>query len=503
MIMAQQSSSTGCALHKLVLVIAVTAVAGCAVGPDYQRPTLDVPATFRVAETAAANAAAGTVLGDLAWTAVFRDPVLQELIRTGLANNADLQVAAARVEEYRARAGVAHSALLPQVSAGVGYSAQNGSRLSDPALNASNDTVRNWDAGVQLSWELDLFGRLRREDEAALARWLASEQGRRSVVVSLVADIAAAYFTLQQYDLELEIAQRTLASNTQQVEFYRTRLDGGASNRLELDQAVANRAQTAARIPDFERQIAQQENRINFLLGRNPGPVLRGQPLTAQHLPPAVPVGLPLQLLERRPDVQEAEQQLAAANADIGAAKALFFPSISITGMTGGLSRDFNDLGDSDAAVWSAGAGLLQPLFHAGAIRFNYRAAQARFDQALAQYRGAVQNSFRETADAIVAIEKTRAMRTEIDKAVLALRDATDLARARYEGGLSSYLDILIADQNLFAAELQLAELRGAEFTTTVNLYRALGGGWQPSATDGTTGISAPATGSQQYPVAK
>lgn len=451
-------------------------LSGCAVGPDYARPGLDVPVAFRGAETSADKSGA---LGDIAWTTIYKDPVLANLIHQGLVNNYDLRIAAARVDEYRAYAGISRGALFPQIDAGLGYSANNQSRRSDPDSMASNETYRNWEAGIQLSWELDLFGRLRREDEAALNRWLASEQGRRSVVVTLVGDIASAYFTLRQYDLELEVAQRTLASNTAQVEFYRTRLEGGASNRLEVDQAEANRAYTASRIPDFERRIAQQENLINFLLGRGPGPVPRGLALNEQSLPPAVPVGLPLQLLERRPDVVEAEQQLAASNADVGAAKALFFPSIGITGMGGRLSRDFNDLGDSNAAIWSAGAGILQPLFHAGMIRFNYEASKARFDQSLAQYQKTVQNSFRETADAIVAIEKSQAMRLEIEKAVISLRDAASLARARYEGGLSSYLDILIADQNLFNAELQLAELRGTEFTATVNLYRALGGGWQ------------------------
>lgn len=464
-------------IKRLSLAMGVmVGIAGCAVGPDYQRPTLDIPASFR---GTSAQAEQGATLGDMAWSGVFRDPVLMQLIQAGLENNFDLRIAAARVDEYRAYAGISRGALFPQIDAGLGYSASNQSRLSDPVGLASNDTNRNWQADIQLSWELDLFGRLRREDEAAVARWLGTEQGRRSVVVTLVGDIASSYLKLRQYDLQLEVARRTLQANAAQVEYYRTRLDGGASNRLELDQAEANQAYTASRIPDFERRIAQQENLVNFLVGRGPGPVTRGLSLGEQSLPPAVPVGLPLQLLERRPDVIEAEQQLAAANADVGAAKALFFPSIGITGSGGRLSRDFNDLGDSNAAIWSAGAGILQPLFHAGMIRFNYEASKARFDQSLAQYQQTVQNSFRETADALVAIEKYAAMRMEIEKAVASLRDAATLARDRYEGGLSSYLDILIADQNLFNAELQLAELRGSEFTATVNLYRALGGGWQ------------------------
>jgi multidrug efflux system outer membrane protein len=449
-------------------------ISGCMVGPDYQRPSLDVPEMFR-----GENKAAAISVADKAWPDIFQDPVLAQLISEALTNNYDARIAAARVDEYRAYAGIARGALFPQVGAGLGYEASNASGRADPTPSLPDYTSRNWRAGAQLSWEIDLFGRLRRDNEAALARWLASEQGRRSVLVTLVADISSAYFTLRQYDLELQIAQRTLQSNTELVEYYRNRLEGGASNRLEVDQAEANRAFTASRIPDFERRIAVQENLINLLVGRGPAPVLRGLVLTEQSMPPVLSGGLPLQLLERRPDIVQAEQLLVAANADVGAAKALFFPNISITAFTGGLGREFSDLGSGDAAIWNAGSSVLQPLFRGGAIRFNHEAAKARFEQALAQYQKTVQNSFRESADAIVTIEKARAIRVEIEKSVTALRDAADLSRARYEGGLSSYLDILIADQKLFEAELQLAEIRGTEFIAVANLYRALGGGWQ------------------------
>ena len=469
-------------LKPLALLAACLAgLSGCAVGPDYQRPAIDVAAAYRGATSAAT---ATPSLGDQDWSQVFTDPVLAELIMIGLANNHDLRVAAARVDEYRAYAGVARGALFPQFGVGVGYNASNGSRLSDPALTASDHTSRNYDASVQFSWELDLFGRLRRDNEAAIARWLASEQGRRSVVVTLIGDIASAYYTLLELDLEHEISLKTLDSNTIQTQFYRDRLDGGASNRLEVDQAEANRATTAATLQDIERRTALQENLLNLLLGRGPGPIARGPSLTAQSLPPETPVGLPLQLLERRPDILQAERLLAAANADVGAAKALFFPSINITGAAGGLSRDFNDLGRGDASIWSFGAGIFQPLFRGGAIRFNYEAAKARFEQALAQYQRAAQNGFRDTADAIVTIEKKRAAAVEVERGVVALRDAADLARARYEGGLSSYLDILIADQSLFAAELNLARIRADEHIAVVDLYRALGGGWKAAGVD-------------------
>lgn len=461
-----------------LLLSSALVVSGCAVGPDYKRPENDVPNTYRGAPTTTNEHS----LADLDWSQVFADPVLAELIKTSLTNNFDLRTAAARVEEYRAYAGVARGALFPQIGIGVGYNANNNSLRSDPSLFAADSTDRNYDASVQLAWELDLFGRLRREDEAAIARYLASEQGRRSVVVTLIGDLASAYYELLELDLEHDIAVKTLKSNTDQTQFYRDRLEGGASNRLEVDQAEANRATTAATVQDVERRIALQENLINLLLGRGPGPVPRGKSLTAQSLPPQLPVGLPLQLLERRPDIVQAEQLLAASNADVGAAKALFFPSINITALGGGLSREFNDLGDSDAGIWSFGAGIFQPLFRGGAIRSNYAAAKARFEQAMAQYQKAVQNGFRDTADAIVTIEKKRAGAVEIEKSVIALRDGADLARSRYEGGLSSYLDILIADQSLFSAELNLARIRADEHIAVVNLYRALGGGWQAAA---------------------
>jgi outer membrane protein, multidrug efflux system len=456
-----------------LLASLIFGLAGCAVGPDYQRPTVEVPASHRGAAVAGDQS-----LADLQWSQVFTDPVLIELIDTALTNNFDLRTAAARVDEYRAYAGVSRGALFPRVGVGVGYSAINGSRLSEPFSAAGDRTDRNYDATAQLSWELDLFGRLRREDEAAIARWLASEQGRRSVVITLIGDVATAYYSLLELDLEREISLQTLDANSAQVRYYRDRLDGGTSNRLEVDQAEANRASTASVLQDVERRIALQENLINLLLGRGPGPIPRGQTLTAQSLPPELPVGLPLQLLERRPDVVQAEQLLAASNADVGAAKALFFPTISITAATGGLSRDFNDLGRGEAGIWSFGANILQPLFQGGQIRFNYAAAKARFEQAMAQYQKAAQSAFRDTADAIATIEKKRLAAVEVERGVVALADAADLASERYESGLSSYLEVLIADQSLFSAQLNLARIRADEHIAVVSLYRALGGGW-------------------------
>jgi len=292
--------------------------------------------------------------------------------------------------------------------------------------------------------------------------------------------VASSYFLLRELDLQLEIARRTLTLNDQTVVFYTQRLGGGVSNRLELDQAQANRALTAASIPEIERQIVVLENAISVLAGRPPAAIARGRTLEEQHLPPSIPVGVPAALLARRPDVVEAERLLIAANADIGSAKALFYPTISLTGSVGTVSGDLADFLKGDSIIWSVGTGLFQPLFNAGRIRRNYEAAQARFDQAMARYQQAAINAYREVADALVSIQKFGQVRVEQEGGVAALRDAAQLSRARYDTGLATYLEILIADQQLFQLELQLAQTRGDELRAISQLYRSLGGGWQP-----------------------
>jgi multidrug efflux system outer membrane protein len=446
------------------------------VGPRYQRPEVPAPPQHRFLE----GPAQAESLADLPWWEVAKDAQLQALIREAVAGNLDLRVATARVEEARAVAGIAKSFLLPEVGAVAGYGAQQASRLSQPPQGGADDkTYQNWNAGFSLSWELDLFGRIRREKEAAFAQYLATEQGRRGVLITLVADVASLYFQLRQLDAQLEVARRTVKANDETVAFYDKRLQGGVSNRLELDQAVANRARTAASIPQFERDIAVTENALCLLLGRLPGPIERGAPLDEQHLPPRVPAGMPAALLERRPDVLAAEQQLVAANANVGAAKALFFPTISLTGLLGGLSRELGDIAKGDAAVWNLSPGLFQPIFQGGRIRRNYEAQKARFDQAMALYRKAALSGYREVADALVTVHTLAARRSELERGVEALRDAARLSRARYDTGLSSYLEILIADQYLFEQEILLAETRGAQMRALVGLYRTLGGGWQ------------------------
>jgi outer membrane protein, multidrug efflux system len=455
-------------------------VAGCiTAGPNYARPEMAPPAAFRDA----GEQQQPESLADIPWWQVFQDEALQALIRDAIAFNYDLRIAVARVQEARALARVAKSFLYPDIGVGVSSSVNQISRNSQPPLLSEDDDDRvfpNTTINATMSWELDLFGRIRRDSEAAFARYLATEEGRRAVLITLVSDVATAYFQLREFDLQREVALRTLALNDQTVEYYRTRLAGGVSNRLELDSAVANRSLTAASVPDIERQVAILENAISVLAGRPPGAVGRGRTLEEQTLPPDIPVGVPATLLERRPDVVEAEQLLVAANADIGAAKALFYPTISLTGSVGTVSSDLSDLLKGDSVIWSLGAGLFQPLFNAGRIRGNYDAARARFDQALAEYQQTAISAYREVSDSLIAIEKLGAIRVEQQAGVVALRDASQLSRERYDIGLSSYLEILVADQQLFERELDLARTRGDQMRALAQLYRALGGGWQP-----------------------
>lgn len=461
----------GLARPALTLAVSSLSVGCAALGSNYERPQMSPPPQYRFVEGAQAQSFA-----DMPWFQVFDDPALQALIREGIDKNLDLRVAVARLEESRARAGIAKSFLYPQIDGVANYGVRQASNTSQ-----SDDTThQSGTYGFQLSWELDLFGRIRREKEAANALVLASEQGRRAVLVTLVGDVATNYFLLRELDLQLAIARQTLVINDQTVTYFQNRLDGGVSNRLELDRIQANRERTAASIPDIERQIAITENAISLLLGRPPTPITR-EPLAPDVVqPPPIPPGLPTSLLERRPDVVQAEQLLVAANADIGVAKALFYPTISLTGFFGGVSGDLTQFLGGDGAVWSLGAGLLQPVFQGGRIRRNLEAMQARYDAAVAEYQKAALNGYREVSNSLITIQKLADVRGHQQIGVVALQDASDLARSRYDSGLASYLEILTADERLFAEQLLLAETRGAEFRARAELYRALGGGWQP-----------------------
>lgn len=458
------------------------AVSGCApVGPNYKRPDVAPPQSYRYA----ASTQPAESMADLPWWQVFEDPQLQALLRDAIANNLDLRLAVARVQEARALAGVARSFLYPDISLSAGYTGNQASRNSQPAgaPETGDRTYNNTSVTANLSWEADLFGRLRRNNEAAFARYLATEEGRRAALVTLVSDVASAYFLLQELDLQLSIARNTLDLNERTVVFYTDRLNGGVSNRLEVDQAKANRAITAASIPDLERQIAVLEHAVSVLAGRAPGAIPRGPSLGDKVLPPTAPVGVPASLLERRPDVIQAERVLVAANADVGAAKALFYPQISLTGSLGTISGDLGDFLKGDSIIWSVGAGLFQPLFNAGRIKRNFEAAQARFDQAVVIYQQSALNAYREVADALITAQKLAEIRVQQEEGVVALRDAGELSRLRYDQGLSTYLEVLYADQELFRQELQLARTRGAQMRVIAQLYRALGGGWQAEST--------------------
>jgi multidrug efflux system outer membrane protein len=458
----------------LVLFLFLT---GCTLGPDYMRPSLLIPDNHRGLQ----GTPTPDSLADIPWWEIFKDPVLQQLTQDALSNNYDLRTAAARVEEARAQIGIARSFLYPQVNLNGGGSAQQVSRLTDPPQSfGANRNFQGWVAGFGMVWEFDVFGRIRRETEAASATYVASEMDRRGVYITLIADVAQFYFDLRELDLELEIARSTLKLNDDTVTFYRSRYETGVSNRLEVEQAVANRARTATVIPELERRIAVQENLINYLIGRNPGEIPRGAVLTDQYYPPTIPAGLPSTLLERRPDVQSAEQLLVAANANIGAAKALFFPTFSLSSALSGASHDFSNIADKRAAIWSVSGGFLQPIFQGWRLFWNYEGTKARFDQALAQYEKAAQNGFREVADALVTIDKLKDERLEKEAQVAALQNSSNLSRQRYDAGFSNYLEVLIADQQLFDAQIELARTRGAQFNGVVQLYRALGGGWQP-----------------------
>ena len=459
------------------VAIVALLVSGCMLGPDYSRPPVVVPDNYRFA---VAPATAESI-ADLPWFDVFRDPVLQQLVREALQNNYDLRIAAARVEEARANIGIVRSFLYPTINFNAAGGAQQVSRTTDPPQSfGANRNYQNLLLGFALAWELDVFGRIRRDAEAATAVFLATEQAQRGVLITLVADVAVSYFSLRELDLELEIARRTVQLNDETVRFYQTRLTGGASNRLELDSAISNRSRTGSTIPELERQIAIQENQINLLLGRNPGPIPRGTALTEQYSPPSIPAGLPSALLERRPDIKAAEDLLVAANANIGAAKALFFPNFSLTSTLGSATHDLSNLGDKHAAIWSVAGSVLQPVFQGWRLTSNYEAVKARFDQAVALYQRSAQNGYREVADALVSIEKLEGVRLELEVGVGALQDASNLARLRYDTGLANYLEILIADQQLFDQELALARARGGQLNAVVQFYRALGGGWQP-----------------------
>jgi multidrug efflux system outer membrane protein len=456
--------------------VALVALAGCAVGPNYKRPSVPVPPQFYGEEAAIAEARS---LADLPWWELFDDPVLKGLIEEALRNAFDARLAAARVEEARALYGVARGELWPTVD----YEAVWQRTRPEQFVNPEGSSQTRWTANVGFSWELDLFGRIRRQTEAARAQYLATEEARRGVLLSLVSDVATAYFELKELDAELLIAQRTTDAFQDTYELFQRRLEGGAASALETARAEALLGAVAAQIPEIERDIVAKENQLNFLLGRAPQPIARDGSLPPA--PPAVPPGLPAELLERRPDVRQAEEQLVAVNAGVGAAKARFFPTLSLTGLFGNVSPELGEI-FSSGRTWSIASSLAGPIFAGGRIKRNYEAAKARYEQGKVLYEAAVTNSLREVSGALV--DRSKLVETERQRArtVRAYTEAVRLANLRYRSGLSAYFEVLDAQQQLFPAEISLVQTHRDQLLAVVNLYKALGGGWPilPPVTD-------------------
>jgi outer membrane protein, multidrug efflux system len=465
----------------IAIALSATLLAGCAVGPDYKRPQVAVPSTFRAPAPLPESQAAS--LADLKWFEVFHDDKLQQLVRTALAENYDLLDAVARVQEARANLGIVHSNQLPQVETSGSLEVTRLSRDGQFPLPASfvSSQNRTWGQATVnlLSFELDLWGRLRRSTEAARANLLSAEENRKAVVSTLVSDVAADYFQLRELDYELEISERTLDTRRASLELVSDRQRGGIATRLDLRQAEELVSTAAETIPALQQQIEQQENRIALLLGHNPESVPRGRSLIEQEVPPEVPAGLPSALLERRPDILAAEESLVAANANIGVAKAAYFPQISLSGLLGGQSTRLASLFSGPNGAWSFVPQVTQPIFTGGRLKSNVWLAEADRDRAQIGYERSIQTAFREVSDALIAHRRTHESRLEQEKLVTALQDRKDLAYLRYRGGVDTQLNALDADRDLFQAELTLAQIRYSELLSTVQLYKALGGGWQ------------------------
>ncbi|MFO0698204.1 MAG: efflux transporter outer membrane subunit [Nitrospira sp.] len=458
----------------LLLLIFVTS--SCAVGPDYAQPDLTTPASFRMGGDEQGTES----FANLPWWELLQDQTLHGLIRISLEENRDLKRAVASVEEFQARLFVSQMDFAPQMNATANIPAfGRKARFLFPGFpNPFNYYLQG-----NLAWELDIWGRIRRSNEAARGDLLAREEARRAVVLQLVSGVAESYFDLLQFDQQREIARRTLQSWEESVRIAEARLRQGVIAKLDYDQFASERANAAARVAELERQMIQKENQLSVLLGRNPDQILRGRSLTEQVLPPAVPTGLPSELLQRRPDLVQAEQSLAASTARIGMAKADRFPKLSITGILGVASPHLSRLVANETAFGVVGPSIAAPLLNAQILGFQQRAAEAQARQALAQYEQSILVAFREVEDALVAVRTAKEQRDAQAEQVDSLRSALRLATLRYKSGLANYLDVLIAQRNLFDAELSLTSTHRLHLVSVVQLYKALGGGWSPRDT--------------------
>ncbi len=448
----------------MVALLLTVALSACTVGPNYQKPVVAVPDQFHGAPAAAAAES----VADARWVEVFGDPVLRTLVEEALRSGYDVRIATARVEQARARYGIAGAARYPDVDYELrtGYGRQ------------SDETGAAVAANVGAFWEIDLWGRIRRLNEAARAQFLATEEGRRAVRLALAAEVASAYFDLRELDAELDIAHRTVDAFQNTLDLFDKRLRGGSASGLETSRAEALLANAAAQIPLLELQIHATENQLSVLTGRTPGPVARGGSLAEQPLPAAVPAGLPAALLMRRPDVRAAEQALIAANANVGVAQAAFYPTLSLTSIVGGQSSELSEF-FREGRLWNVQAGLLGPIFNAGRLRNQRRVAVAQFDEALANYEQSVTRALADASTSIVTLEKLAAAEESRARALRANEEAVRLVNLRYESGFSAYFEVLDATQQLFLAQNSLARTRRDRLVAFVQLYRALGGGWQ------------------------
>ena len=463
-------------MNKIIALLGVAILgSGCTVGPNYKKPSVNVPGTYRGLAEEEAGKADSASIGDQKWWDVFQDQQLQSLIRTALKQNYDLRIAGARILQAQAQLGITRADQFPSVSGGAGISDQRTARGKFfPAFETSSGQLN-----VSAAWELDFWGKFRRATEAARANLLASESARQEVMLTLVANVSGAYFQLRALDLELEISRRTLASRKESLRLTSILADRGSTSMLDVRQAEQLVFTAAAEIPSLEQQIEQEENLISILLGENPNTVARGQALTDQVRPPAVPAGLPSSLLERRPDIREAEQQLIAANAQIGVAKSAYFPQISLSGSAGFQSAALTNLFSGPAGTWDFGSSLAQPIFTAGKIHSNVRFAEAQQQATLLFYQQTIQGAFRSVSDALIAYRKTQEFRSQEELLFQSAQDAARLSHMRYTGGVTGYLEVLTNETNAFSAELGLVQAQLNELLALVQLYEALGGGWQ------------------------
>ena len=462
--------------HAITLAVLTNVLfTACTVGPTYKRPVVNIPDQYRGASEPSTAGSGSASVADQKWWELFQDQQLQTLIGTALDHNYDLQIAAARILQAQAHLGIIRADQFPTVAAGASAARQRVAQtLNFPAAQLSTLEV-----SVSATWEIDFWGKFRRATEGARALLLASEWGRRAILTSLISQVAGAYFDLRELDLELEIAQRTLASREESLRLTQVREQGGATSLVDVRQAEQLVFEAKGAIADLERAIEQQENLLSTLIGDNPAPVPRGQPLVDQPRALDVPAGLPSTLLERRPDIRQAEQELVAANADIGVAKAAYFPQISLTGVGGFQSAALASLFSGPAGLFSVGAALAQPLFTGGKLKSDVALATARREEAVLSYRQTIQQSLREVADSLVAHRKAREFREQQELLTRSAQDAQRLSDVRYQGGITSYLEVLDSGTRLFSAELGLAQARRNELLTVVQTYRALGGGWE------------------------